>query len=76
MGYYTVKLNEESRELTTFILPWGKYQFKHLPFGLSIAPEEFQYLMDKYFADLDYVKIYLDDLLVLSRNQDEHIQHL
>lgn len=41
-GFYQVPLDKDSRKLTTFITPFGKYCFKRLPFGLNISPEVFQ----------------------------------
>ena len=49
-----------------------------MPFGLCNAPTTFQWLMNKVFADNigRFITVYLDDILVLSKNMDEHWQHL
>ena len=44
-GFWQVKLHPDSRQLTTFITPWGRYCFKRMPFGISSAPEFFQQAM-------------------------------
>src|SRR6266576_1011811 len=41
-GFWQIKLTPESAKLTTFITPFGRFFFKHLPFGISCAPEIFQ----------------------------------
>ncbi|KAF4733599.1 hypothetical protein FOZ63_024047, partial [Perkinsus olseni] len=47
-----------------------------MPFGLSNAPASFQRLMDLVLGRFDFVRIYLDDILVFSRSQEEHLRHL
>ena len=49
-----------------------------MPLGLTNAPATFQRLMDSVFGDLldDFLTIYLDDLLVFSANETEHLAHL
>ena len=41
-GFFQVKLDPQSAKLTTFITPFGRYYFTHVPMGLSSAPEIFQ----------------------------------
>ena len=40
-GYYQVGIEDEARDLTTFVSPWGKFKFNRMPFGLRIAPAIF-----------------------------------
>ena len=47
-----------------------------MPFGLCNAPAAFQRQMNKLFAHLPFVVVYLDDILVFSRNEEEHAAHL
>jgi dihydroorotate dehydrogenase len=46
----------------------GRYKYKHLPMGIKIAPDVFQNVMSKLVQDMDYVKTYLDDLLILMNS--------
>ena len=71
-GFWQVKLHPDSRRLTTFITPWGRYCFKRMPFGISSAPEFFQCAMEKILAGLPGVVCLMDDVLVFGRDENEH----
>ena len=72
-GLWQVPLTEESRHLTTFITPFGRYQFNKLPFGISSAPELFQRRMNKILNGLELEGVVcLIDVLVFGRNQEEY----
>lgn len=74
MGYYTIRLNPDAQKLCTIILPWGKYQYLRLPMGVSGAPDIFQAKMSALMAGLEFVRVYLDDCLVLGKTT--FIDHL
>ncbi|GMF14429.1 unnamed protein product [Phytophthora fragariaefolia] len=44
--------------------------------GISTAPDEYQACMERIFGDLEFVVVYLDDILVFSENEKEHLEHL
>ena len=53
------------------------YELLVMPFGLSIAPQVFQRRMDDIFRDhLDYCMVYIDDVLVASHTEAEHLKHV
>ena len=54
----------------------GLYQFKQMLFGLTEAPGSFQRLMDKIMRGLPFITTYIDDVLVHSKIQEQHKQHL
>ena len=54
----------------------GLFQFNCMPFGLTVAPSSFQWLMDTVLRGLPFVTTYLDDGLVHSAMAHEHAQHL
>lgn len=56
--------------------PFGAYQFKRLPFGISCAPEFFQKLTYKYFGNIKNVCVYIDDILISGENLKEHDEAL
>ena len=76
-GYYHIGLTRESRAKSAFIVPMGKWQFKHTPFGLSQALAYFQLLIDKVLMGCSsFAMVYLDDIIIFSKTEEEHLQHL
>ncbi|XP_064475629.1 uncharacterized protein K02A2.6-like [Ornithodoros turicata] len=75
-GYWQAPLSRESRELTTFITPFGRYQFLRLPFGIATAPEFFQREMSRILQDLDGTVCHMDDVLIYGKNQEQHDRRL
>jgi hypothetical protein len=67
-GYYHIKLDADAQKLCTIVFPWGKYKHKRLPMGIKIAPDVFQNFIFKLVQDMEYVKTYLDDLLILTNS--------
>ena len=57
--------------------PYGKYQFNAVPFGLAQAPAYFQQLISIVLQDCgDFVMAYLDDIIISSKNKEEHLKHI
>ena len=76
-AYYHIGLTRESQAKSAFVVPMGKWQFKRTPFGLSQAPAYFQLLIDQVLMGCgDFAMGYLDDIIVFSRSEEEHLQHL
>jgi Reverse transcriptase (RNA-dependent DNA polymerase) len=71
MGYYHFELDDELKDLCTFMLPTGLYRYLPLPMGLNISPDLFQEKMEKLFCDMPNMKIYIDDLLIFSNGSYE-----
>jgi hypothetical protein len=78
MGYYHIKLDADAQKLCAIVFPWrmGKYKYKCLPMGMKIAPDVFQNVMSKVVQDMEYVKTYLDDLLILNKTNSSFKDHL
>ena len=75
-GFWQVPLAKESRLLTTFITPQGRFCFNKLPFGITSAPEHFQHRMKEILDDIPGVVCHIDDILVSGRDQEEHNDRL
>ena len=77
-GYHQVAMHEDDQEKTAFTTPFGLWEFKRMPFGLSGAPATFQRLMQSSMNDLvlRILLVYLDDVLVFSRDFKEHLKRL
>jgi hypothetical protein len=73
-----VRIKEEEISKTTFIMRYNHYEFIVVPFGLSNAPTVFMCLMNGVFISyLDkFFIIFLDDILIYSKPEEEHKQHL
>ena len=77
MGYYHIELSPTSQKLCTIVLPWGKYEYIRLPMGLCNSPDIFQEKMGTLMQDLEYVRAYIDDLLIITKgNWDDHLSKL
>ena len=55
MGYYTIRLDPDSQQICTIILPWGKYSHLRLPMGICGLPDFFQEKMTGLMQSLDYI---------------------
>ena len=78
-GFRQVKMDEESRQYTTFTVgSMGVYEFLCMPYGLCNAPTTFQHLMQNCLGELNltYALIYLDNVIIYSITEDEHLVRL
>lgn len=76
MGYYQIPMHPKDIKKTSFSLCGKQFEFLRMPFGLCNAPRTFQRAMTEIFQDVEFVKIYLDDILVHSKCQTTHEEHL
>ncbi len=77
-GYNQIRLQPDDAPKTAFQTPFGHYQDKVMYFGLTNAPTTFQSVMNNLFRPYigKHVLVYMDDILVFSKNDAEHIGHL
>jgi hypothetical protein len=80
LGYHQVRIKEEDTSKTTFRTRYGHYEFVVVPFGLTNALAKFMCLMNgmfRYFLHIDkFVIIFLDDIIIYSKMEEEHKKHL
>ena len=75
-GYHHITLGKSSRAKTAFVTPFGKYEFLMVPFRLAQAPAYFQLLMNKVLKGLKFAMTYLNDIIIFSQNELQHLEHL
>ncbi|UYV75033.1 hypothetical protein LAZ67_12002194 [Cordylochernes scorpioides] len=69
-------INQEDIPKTAITTPFGLFEFTRMNFGLKGASQTFQRFMDEVTKGLDFVFVYIDDVLIASKNENDHIQHL
>ena len=75
--YYHIGLSDSAKSKSAFILSsLGKYQFSRVPLGLAQAPSYFQKLINNVLKGCNFAMGYLDDIIIYSRTEKEHLEHL
>ena len=76
-GYNQIPVREEDIEKTAFATMYGHYEFRVMSFGLTNAPSYFMETMNNMLHQFDdFVVVFIDDILIFSKTEEEHEQHL
>ena len=75
-AYQQIELEDSSRQCTVINTHKGLFQYNRLPFGISSAPAIFQRVMERLLQGIAGVVVYLDDVLVTGRTNEEHLESL
>jgi hypothetical protein len=77
-GYHHIKIRASDIPKTAFSTRYGLYEYLVMSFGLTNAPANSMYMMNSVFMpELDkFVVVFIDDILVYSKNEEEHAGHL
>jgi hypothetical protein len=77
-GYHQLRICEEDIEKRAFCTRYGHYEFIVMSFGFTNAPAAFMEAMNKMLHEFldDFVVVFLDDILIYSKSEEEHERHL
>ena len=77
MGYYTTRISPAIQDMTMIVIKFWKFIYNCLPMGMWASGDTFQAKVDEIIGDIEGVKTYINDTLVLGKDRfEKHIQQM
>jgi putative transposase len=75
-AYHQIRLVDDSFVKTALKTPFGLFEYKVMPVGLTKTPSVFMAVMNDVLQGPKFVSVYLHDILIFSKTPEEHIKHI
>ena len=76
MGYHQIKVKEFDIRFISFVIDRHQWEYVRLPFGLTNAPYTFQKAITHRFRNHNFLKFYLDDIIIFFKDEETHFKHI